>query len=88
MGTIASQITSLTIVYSNVYSDADKKTPKLRIIGFCMGNSPGAGEFPAQMTSNAENDSIWWRLHSAGTFCDILLWTMMKSSLYVIFVGK
>ena len=25
MGTIASQITSLTIVYSTVYSDADKK---------------------------------------------------------------
>ena len=27
MGAIASQITSLTIVYSTVYSDADKKNP-------------------------------------------------------------
>ena len=28
-----------------------------------MGNSPGTGEFPAQMASNAENVSIWWRYH-------------------------
>ena len=27
------------------------------------GNSPGTGEFPAQMASNAENISIWWRHH-------------------------
>ena len=27
------------------------------------GNSPGIGEFPAQMASNAENVSIWWRHH-------------------------
>ena len=27
------------------------------------GNSPGTGEFPAQMASNAENVSIWWRHH-------------------------
>ena len=34
MGAIASLITSLTIVYSTVYSDADKtKTPKLRVTG-------------------------------------------------------
>ena len=26
-------------------------------------NSPGTGEFPTQMTSNAENASIWWRHH-------------------------
>ena len=29
----------------------------------CAGNSPGTGEFPAQMASNAENVSIWWRQH-------------------------
>ena len=27
------------------------------------GNSPWTGEFPAQMASNAENVSIWWRHH-------------------------
>ena len=37
-----------------------KKTPKLRVTGLCAGNSPVIGEFPAQMTSNAKNVSIWW----------------------------
>ena len=64
MGAIASQITNLTIVYSTVYSDADKKkTPKLRVTGISAGNTPGTGEIPAQMASNAENVSIWWRHH-------------------------
>ena len=40
-----------------------KKTSKLRVTGLCAGNSPVSGEFPAQMTSNAENVSIWWRHH-------------------------
>ena len=40
-----------------------KKTWKLRVTGLCAGNSPGTGEFPAQMASNAENVSIWWRHH-------------------------
>ena len=40
-----------------------KKTSKLRLIDLCAGNSPVTGEFPAQMTSNAENLSIWWRHH-------------------------
>ena len=40
-----------------------KKISKLRITGLCAGNSPGTCEFPAQMASNAENVSIWWRHH-------------------------
>ena len=40
-----------------------KKTSKLRVTGLCAGNSPGTGEFSAQMASNAENVSIWWRNH-------------------------
>ena len=40
-----------------------KKTSKLRVTGLCEGNSPGTGEFPAEMASNAENVSIWWRHH-------------------------
>ena len=40
--TMASQISSLTAVYSTVYSDADqKKTSKLRVTDLCVGNSPG-----------------------------------------------
>ena len=44
-----------------------KKTSKLRVTGLCAGNSPGTGEFPAQMASNAENISIWWRHHVNNT---------------------
>ena len=40
-----------------------KKTSKLRVTGLCEGNSPVTGEFPAQMASNAQDVSIWWRHH-------------------------
>ena len=40
-----------------------KKTSKLRVTGLCAGNSPVTNEFPAQMASNPENVSIWWRHH-------------------------
>ena len=64
MGTIASQITSLTIVYPTIYSDADKKQNIKALRHWHLyGNSPGTGESPAQMASNAENVSIWWRYH-------------------------
>ena len=44
MSTMASQIISLTIVYSTVYSGADeKKTSKLRVTDLCEGNSPVTG---------------------------------------------
>ena len=58
MGTMASQITSLTIVYSVVYSGADqRKHESSASLAFVWG-------IPAQMTSNAEDVSIWWRHHA------------------------
>ena len=61
---MASQITSPTIVYSNVYSRRrSNKTSMLRVSGLCDGNSPITGEFPAQRASNEENVFIWWRHH-------------------------
>ena len=68
MGAVASQITSITIVYSTVYSSAHKKSIKESITGLCVGNSPVTGEFLAQMASNAENVSIWWRHHVMGPY--------------------
>ena len=67
MGGIASQITSLTFVYSTVYSDADRsKHQSSTTLAFVWGihRGPGTGEFSAQMASNAENVSIWWRHHA------------------------
>ena len=58
MGAMASPITSLPIVSSTVYSGANqKKYQSSASLAFVTG------EFPAQMASNAENVSIWWRHH-------------------------
>ena len=73
MSAMASQITSLTIAYSTVYSGRSKNTSKLRVTGLCSGNSPVTGEFPAQMASNAENVSIWWRHHVISSAGGLLL---------------
>ena len=85
MGTIASQITSLTIVYSTVYSDADPtKTSKLRITGLCVGKSTGTGEFPAQMVSNSENVSIWLRHHDK--CCRVTIFPRFVGGLHFIII--
>ena len=48
---------------NHLFRRRSKKTSKLRVTGFCVGNSRMTGEFYAQMASNAENVSIWWRHH-------------------------
>ena len=48
---------------NHLFRRRSKKTSKLRVTGLCVGNSSGTGEFPAQMSSHAENVSIWWRHH-------------------------
>ena len=54
---------------NRLFSRKSKKTSKLRVTGLCAGNSPGTGEFPAQMASYAENVSIWWRHYAvAGAY--------------------
>ena len=64
MNAMASQITSLTIVYSTVYSCEDqRKYQSSGSLAFVMGISPVTGEFPAQRASNTEDVSIWWRHH-------------------------
>ena len=61
MGEIAFQITSLTIVFSTVYLNTyQRKHQSSDSLAFVRGIHR-AFEFPAQMTTNAENVSIWWR---------------------------
>ena len=62
MSTIASQITSLTIVYSTVYSDADQRKHHASLAFIVRGIHRGP-VFSAQIVSDAENVSIWWRHH-------------------------
>ena len=50
---------------NRLFGRRSKKTSMLRVTGLCAGNSPVTGEFPAQMASNAENVSIWWRHHAS-----------------------
>ena len=54
---------------NRLFRRKSKKTSKLRVTGLCAGNSPGTGEFPAQMASHAENVSIWWRHHAKTYHC-------------------
>ena len=55
MSAMASQIISLTSVYSTVYSGVNpRKTSKLGVTGLCVGNSSVTGEFPAQRARNAK----------------------------------
>ena len=64
MTAMASQITSLSIVYSIVFSGADQsKHQSSASLAFVREFT---GEFPAQMASTTENISIWWRHHA---FC-------------------
>ena len=62
-----------------------KKTWKLRVTGLCAGNSPGTGEFPAQMASNAEKVSIWWRHHVLPHFkMDVFTYPLMRLKLICV----
>ena len=60
----ALQTPALRLFLNRLFRHRSKKISKLRVTGLRAGNSPEASEFPAQMTSNAENVSIWWRHHS------------------------
>ena len=51
-------------LFNRLFRRRSKKTSKLCFTVLCAGNSPGTGEFPAQMASNAENVAIWWRHHA------------------------
>ena len=62
-----------------------KETSKLSVTGLCVGNSPGTGEFPAQMASNAESVSIWWRHHEYCCSChDLVIISQGMGSLGLI----
>ena len=59
-----SQITSLTIVYSTIYSAEDQIKHQSSVsLAFVHGIHQGPVNSQAQMASNGENVSIWWRYH-------------------------
>ena len=94
MSAMASQITSLTIVYSGA---DQKKTSKLCVTGLCEGNSPVTGEFPIQGASNAEmfpfDDAIIYCSGSGeGTLGDVYIalgngYVMNLLNIYSLFMN-
>ena len=65
--TIASQITSLSIVYSTLNSGADQRKQQSSVLlAIFAGNLP----VTAQMASNGENVSIWWSHHELTAHLD------------------
>ena len=66
---------------NRLFRRKSKKTSKLRVTGLCAGNSPGTGEFPAQMASYAENVSIWWRHHDfTASTCTVCTYTWVGNA--------
>ena len=82
MTTIASQITSLTVVYSTVYSDADQRNIKAPRHWPLCGEFTGTSEFPAQRASYAENVSIWWRHHGCSCCNDSRVYNTLYTPLW------
>ena len=60
---------------NGLFRRRSKKTSTFRVTGLCAGNSPGTGEFPAQMASDAEKVSIWWRHHVLIYHVNFMSWT-------------
>ena len=80
MSATASQNTSLTIVYWTFYSGVDQRKHQSSASQAFLrgggGNSPVTDVFPAQMASNTENVSIWWRHYEFLLMCDVqYMWT-------------
>ena len=59
-GRDASQMASLAIVYTTVYSDEDQRNHESSASLAFAREFTGHSWIPAQMASNAENVSIWW----------------------------
>ena len=64
MSAMASQLTSLTIVYSTVYSGAEqRKHQSSASLAFVRGIHHWPVNSPSQRASNADKFSIWWHHH-------------------------
>ena len=69
---------------NRLFRRRSKKTSKLRVTGFCEGNSPMTGEFPAQRASYAENISIWWHHHDPMHFENASVMIVASGVVYLL----
>ena len=72
MSVMASEITSLAIVYLTVYSGADqRKHQSSASLTSVRGIHRWPVNSPHKKASNAENVSIWWRYHDNSNVVEI-----------------
>ena len=85
MGTMASQITGVSIVYSTVCEDADQRKHQSSVsLALVRGiHRLVTGEFPAQRASNAQHISIWWRHHRISIIVDDIQFVEAKQSMNI-----
>ena len=69
---------------TRLFRHRSTKTLKLRVTGLCWGNSLVTGGFPAEMASNAEKVSIWWRHHVSKRRCHRALVSLQCTSVLYI----
>ena len=72
MTTMASQITSLTVVYSTVYSDADQRKHQSSASLAIVWGIHRDRWIPRTKGQLPENISIWWRHHDFARFLQAL----------------
>ena len=68
---------------NRLFRRRSKETSKRGVTDLCAGNSPGTGEFPAQMASNAENVPIWWRHHDSTFYYGMCVYGLFSSFHYI-----
>ena len=87
MTTIASQITSLTFVYSIDYSSADQRKHQSSVpLAFVWGihRDRWIPRTKSQWRSDAENVSIWWRHHDPNTFNSVINISVVILPYYIL----
>ena len=78
---VVSNHRSFDCLFNSLCWPTTKKHQKFASLAICEGNSLVSGEFPAQIASDPENISIWWRHHDYGP-CYI------KILLYLVFPDR
>ena len=74
MTMMASQITSLTVVYLIVYSDADqRKHQSVALLAFVRGIHRWPVNSPHKGPVTRKNVSIWWRRHDWLVSADLII---------------
>ena len=72
---------------NRLFRRRSKKTLNVWVTGLCAGNSPVTGELSAQMASNAENVSIWWRNHVYKIWLTKILCQVSSEKVYIYETG-